>query len=221
MSRELKQYIESAFAKGASKSDLRKTLLDSGWSREVVDKILDQYVGVDANGLAIPAPRMQAHQLARDIFVYLLTFVTLSVSTCAIGGTLFHLLNVAFPDPASSYNYGHFGRDLSWSMAQIIVASPIFACLSYWTSLDLASHPEKRDSIVRKLMIYFILLITAIVGLGDLIFVLNHFLDGEMSIRFLGKAFTVLGLCGSVFYYYLREVLQDDKLVVSKAAVFE
>jgi hypothetical protein len=212
VSSELKQYVETTLGKGTSKAQIRQTLIQSGWAGDVVEKTLDQYVGVDAQNVPIPAPRMQAHQLARDIFCYLLTFVTLTMTACALGAILFEWAESAFPD-VSSQQYNYYRNNLNWAMAQLLITFPIYAGLSFWTGKDLQTHPEKRESMIRKLMIYFILLIAAVVGLGDLITVLNHFFDGEVTFRFLTKAAIVLGISGGIFGYYLKQAREDDQLV--------
>lgn len=211
MSSELKRYVEKSLSKGASKEAIRTTLLQSGWASDVVVKTLDQYVSVDPYGVPVPAPRMQAHQLARDIFVYLLSFITVMMSSWALGALIFNAINNTFPDP-SVHGY-HNDHHINWAIAQLIVTFPLFAGLTFWIHQDLSRHPEKRESLVRKLMIYFILLIAAMVGLGDLVTVLDFYLNGETSMRFMAKAVTVLGISGILFAYYLQEVRQDDRLV--------
>ncbi|MCE3235916.1 MAG: hypothetical protein K0Q50_2096 [Vampirovibrio sp.] len=217
MSLELKHYIKEALGKGADREALTRTLSRSGWSDAVIQKTLDQFVGVDAFGVPIPAPRMQAHQIARDLFIYLLVLVTLGMSAFALGGLLFDLINQYLPDPASQY----WGRNINWAIAQLIVAFPVFTLLTRLVQRDVDRHPEKRESLIRKLLIYFILTLTAIVGLGDLISTLTTFLQGELTLRFTAKALVVLGISLLVFVYYLFEMRRDDSLVRRDDAVQE
>lgn len=212
MSLELKQYIKEALGKGASRPMLEQTLSQSGWSDGVIQKTLDQFVGVDANGVPIPAPRMQAHQIARDLFVYMLILVTLSMNSFALGCLLFDLTNHYVPDPATSHTY-YWGRSINWAIAQLVVAFPVFSLLTRMVQRDVINHPEKRESLIRKLLIYLILGITAVVGLGDLISTLTTFLQGELTLRFTAKALVVLGIALLIFIYYLFEMRRDDRLV--------
>lgn len=211
MSLELKQYIKEALAHGASRDEISKTLTESGWADNVVQKTLDQFVGVDGRGVPVPAPRMQAHQIARDLCWYLLVFVTLSMSAFALGGLVFDLINRTFPD-AASHTYHHSGS-ISWAIAQLAIAFPVYTWLTRLVQRDVGQHPEKRESLIRKLMIYFILAITAVVSLGDLVCVLTTFLEGELTLRFTAKAATVLGISALIFIYYLTEMRRDDALV--------
>lgn len=211
MSLELKQYIKDALSHGASREQISSTLSQSGWADAVVQKTLEQFVGVDGHGVPIPAPRMQAHQIARDLCIYCLILVTLGLNSFALGGLLFELINHKLPDATGTFSSGDW--KLSWAMAQLLVAFPVYTWLTHTIQRDVAGHPEKRESLIRKLMIYFILVITAIVGLGDLIQTLTIYLQGEMTMRFLAKAGVVLGITQLIFTYYLYEMRRDDSLV--------
>lgn len=212
MSQELKKYIQDALGRGASQAEIAKTLGDSGWSDGVIQKTMDQFAGVDAYGVPVPAPRMQAHQIARDLCIYVLTFVTLSMSACALGGLLFDIINRWLPDAANQYHdFNNSG--VNWAIAQLVIAFPVYGWLSNVVNREVNRHPEKRESLIRKLLIYFIVVITAIVGLGDLVTTLYTFLSGEITMRFVMKALVVLGISGTVFLYYLAEMKRDDALV--------
>ncbi|HEY9746943.1 MAG TPA: DUF5671 domain-containing protein [Oculatellaceae cyanobacterium] len=213
MSLELRHYVKEALGRGASKEAILETLSRSGWSEQVIRKTLEQFCGVDAQGVPIPAPRMQAHQIARDCFVYLLSFVTLCMSAIALGALLFELINHAIPDPASRHAWVGRANSISWAIAQLVVTLPCYLGLLRLIQLEIAKHPEKRESLIRKLIIYAILGITAVIGLGDLISTLTHFLQGELTWRFLAKAFVVMGISLVIFIYYLSEMRQDDRLI--------
>lgn len=208
MSKELNTYIQSALEKGSDKSNIEDTLVEAGWAPEVVRKTMVQYAGVDSHGVIIPAPRFGIHHIIRDIFVYLLIFITLSMASYALGSLLFNLIDYFFPDAVVN-TYHH---NTSWAIAQLVVTSPVYLWLSLWLGKDVSMYPQKRESLVRKMLIYFILLITAVIGIGDLIFVITKFLDGELSTRFLLQSMTVVGISSSVFSYYLFEMRRDDLL---------
>lgn len=212
MSLELRNYVKDALSRGATKESIMITLSQSGWAKDVIQKTLEQFSGVDSQGVPIPAPRMYAHQIARDWFIYLLGLITLSISAYALGALFFNLIEHYIADPANRYGYNDAGG-ISWAVAQLVVALPVYMGLSQLTQKDIVKHPEKRESLIRKLVIYAILGITSIVGLGDLICVLANFLGGELTFRFLAKALVVLTISVLVFIYYLFEMRRDDVLV--------
>lgn len=211
MSKELKQYVETALSRGASSEEVAKTLADSGWSEDVVRKVLEQFAGADAYGVPIPAPRMAAHHIARDIFVYLLILITLTISAVALGAILFDWVETLWPDVTHHRYRGD--HNINWAIAQLVIAFPVYLWLTGWVNRDIRRHAEKRESLIRKLMIYWLLAETAIISLCDLIAVLNAFLNGDLTASFFAKAVVVLGIAGAVFAYYLYEVKRDDRLV--------
>jgi hypothetical protein len=214
MSQELKQYIKAALEQGADREQITNTLTVSGWAEPVVLKTLEQFVGVDAHGVPIPAPRMQAHQIARDIFVYSLILITLGLNAFALGGLLFNLIEHYVPDAMTNrYYFNSMDRGISWAIAQLFIAFPVYSGLTYWVQKDVQQFPQKRESLIRKLLIYGILGITAVVGLGDLITTLTTYLQGDMTDRFALKALVVLGISSLIFIYYLFEMRRDDVLV--------
>ena len=210
MSPELARYVYESLARGADRARVAETLLAHGWSAPVVRKLLDRYAGVDELGVPVPAPRMAAHHLARDLFLYLLAFVSLVLASTALGKLLFELIRARLPD-ATGNDYSENG--MLWGVAQLLVAFPAYTALSWRIGRDAKAHPEKRDAFVRKLMIYLILAITACVALGDLVAVLYGFLRGELTLRFGLETLVVLGISLLIFAYYLGETRRDDRLV--------
>jgi len=211
MSKELKTYIETALTKGVSKEQISETLTGSGWSKEVIYKMLGDYSGVDSMGIPVPAPKMQAHQISRDLFVYFIIFITLSMTACGVGGLFFECIDYLFPENLVHSEFSY--NDVSWAIAQLVIAFPILILLSNWINKNLLKHPEKRESLVRKLMIYFILTITAIVSIVDLVIVLTSFLKGDITIAFILNALVVLVIALIIFSYYFYEVKEDDNLI--------
>jgi hypothetical protein len=59
---------------------------------------------------------------------------------------------------------------------------------------------------IRKWLIYFTLFAAALIIIGDLVTLLNRFLEGELTVRFLLKVLAVFFVAGSVFYYYLWDL---------------
>lgn len=215
MSQELKAYIEQSFQKGRNKNEIKQTLIDSGWSGKIISQLLSEYVGVDGDNLPIPAPRMKARHLSQDLFLYLLSLITLVLSTWAIGNILFVLINHWIPDvsQASDYYVSVGVSSINWGIAQFVIAFPVFTWVTYLIGKDLGQNSEKRDSFTRKLMIYLTLALSAIVTIIDLIWTLTEFLNGSVTAQFFAKALVVLSLSTLVFVYYLYEIRRDDKLI--------
>ena len=160
-----------------------------------------------------PAPPA-AGTSAKDAFFYLILFTTLATWTIALANLAFSLIDRWLGDPlfaaesASSY-------DLTFSLAAIIVAFPLFLLISRAILAESAAHPEKLQSPIRKWLTYLALVAAVCVFMGDLITALAFLLRGEITSRFLLKAVVVLLLSGGVFSYYfisLRKPAFDQRL---------
>lgn len=156
----------------------------------------------------------------RDVFWYLLMIVTLYISVVSLIALLFQYVNVALPDPLEFYLSGALGT-IRISMASLMVAVPIYLFISRLIERDVVKHPEKQELKVRKWLLYLTLFIASITIIVDLITLLNSFLSGELTTRFLLKVVIVLVVAAAVFGYYLWDIKRDPKAkssVPSRAA---
>ena len=74
-------------------------------------------------------------------------------------------------------------------------------------------EPAQRLSAIRKWLTYLTLTIASCIIVGDLIYLLNSFLSGELTMRFVLKVLIVGSISGAIFFYYLSETRNDDKVL--------
>lgn len=215
MSKELKKYIELSLQKGSPKEQIKENLLQAGWSKSLVEKSLLDYAGVDSTGVIIPAPKQQFNQIMKDIFVYCISFITLTMSSVSIINIMFKFADFVFQDQLVGDRYYH--SDITGALAQLIVAFPVYVFLCGFLSKDLVAFPEKRESLVRKLMVYFILLITSVTAIIDLTYVLTNFFSGELTANTFSKSMLVFAVMGIIFSYYFGELKNDENFTKGKA----
>src|SRR5260370_23982557 len=121
---KLQDFVDSSKSKGANDEFLAALLTRRGWPAADVYAALGKY-WEGSTGLAIPE-RAGAGESARDAFLYLLSFATLATWTTAVGSMLFEFINHWFPD-AVSRNYVYDLRTaVTWQMAAVDVAFPIY-----------------------------------------------------------------------------------------------
>src|SRR2546426_7927794 len=198
---KLQNFVDTSKSKGATDEFLAALLTRRGWPAGDVYSALGQY-WERTTGLAIPE-RAGAGESARDAFLYLLSFATLATWTTAVGSMLFEFINHWFPD-AVSRNYVYDLRTaVTWQMAAVAVAFPIYLLVMRLILREAADRPERLESGVRKWLTYLSLLGTAGAMICDLICFLDYFLTGELTVRFVLKAATVMLIAGAVFAYYL------------------
>ncbi len=73
---------------------------------------------------------------------------------------------------------------------------------------------------LRKWLIYFTLFVAALIIVGDLVRIVFIFLGGEITSRFILKAFSILFVAGVVFGYYLNDVRKNTPAKVVKYFVW-
>lgn len=146
-----------------------------------------------------------------EIFVSFFSFLLLWIVATAIGILFFQVINKYIPDPIvrTSYIFQRFSISaIHYSIASLIVAFPLYIwMLWFWfkSFSPLAGGLEKVESRLSKWLTYIILLVAAGTIAGDLIVVIFNFLQGELGMRFLLKALTVIVITGLVFWFYFLE----------------
>ncbi len=199
---KLDGFIAAAKGNGASDEFLVNLLREHGWpTKEIYAALRRRYEGL--TGLALPSHGGEAGESARDAFLYLLVYATLATWATALASLLYTFIDRWFPDPLAQANFQNSRYAVSSEMACIIVAFPVFLFVMRFILRDVEAHPEKVESGVRKWLTYIALLISAGIVIGDLITFLTYFLRGELTVRFVLKALTVLVIAGSIFWYYL------------------
>lgn len=197
----MSRFVSGALDAGIPHDAVVGLLLARGWRERQIYKALGQHYS-DATGLVIPS-RPGSGAGAKDAFFYLLTFSTLATWTCALGSLAFRLIDRWLADPLFSMNRGQFETyEITWALAAILVAFPLYLLVSRAILHEAAADPDKLDSGIRKWLTYLALVIAACVFMGDLIAALAYLLRGELTSRFLAKSFVVLALSGGVFFYY-------------------
>jgi hypothetical protein len=206
-STDLISFIESARAKNASDDSITKVLKEGGWGdKEIAESFGAVYERL--TGKKIPSRTGSAThaESAKDAFVYLLSFSTLGSWTFALGSALFTFIDQAFPDAVFGSGYIPPSYSIATEMATMIVTFPIYFFVMRYIVRDLAAHPEKFDSPVRRWLTYLALFIAVAVAIGDLVTFLMYLLRGELTIHFMLKVITVLFISGGVVGYYLTWV---------------
>jgi hypothetical protein len=207
---ELARFLRAAKQAGASDSFLVELLKQQGWPARTVYEALGAWYA-ETTGVPMPTPRSTL-EAAREAFYHLLAFGTLGGWICAIGSIWFTMIDYWVPDALDRPTKAWALRQVSWQIAAIVVAFPVFVVATRSILGDLSANPDKTASPVRRWLTNIALLITATVFIGDLVAVLAVFLEGELTRRFLAKSLVVLGLAGAVFAYYTRGMGKENAL---------
>lgn len=205
---ELELFVREALLRGQSKEAIAQALGKAGWTPDQTRGVLDAYADV---GFPVPVPKPRASLSAREAFLYLVLFATLYFAAWNLGSLLFDLISHFWPDPAApEYATVRLGSEIRWSTAALIIAFPVFVFMSHLITREVAKHPIKRLSPVRRWLTYLTLFIAAAVLVGDMTTLVYNLLGGELSTRFLLKVLVAALIAGSVFGYYLYDLRREE-----------
>ncbi len=152
----------------------------------------------------------RARNIPRDLFLHLLAIVTLYWSAVSFVTLIWQFINKIFPDVLADQYAEYYRLGLiRFSVSAIIIVFPVFIAVSWYLNKIYAREAVVRESKIRKWLLYLTLFISSLVIIGDLIFVINTFLGGEITTRFILKALSVLLVAGVIFGYYLDDVRRD------------
>jgi hypothetical protein len=108
-----------------------------------------------------------------------------------------------------------YGNSVALPISILVVLVPVLYVLGWVIRKDMLISPEKKDMWIRRWRIDITLFLTAAILIGDLITIINTYLNGEISIRFFYKFLVILVVLGIIFAYYLLERLDKNAKVRS------
>lgn len=136
----------------------------------------------------------------RDFFLHLGATVALYATVIALINLSFSVINYYFPDQLAGYFYNN---NIVWPISMLVILTPLLYILEYFINRDIRKTPEKENFWIRNWRIFLTLFLTGATIAGDLIALINVYLNGEISERFIYKILAVLLISGVVFVYYL------------------
>lgn len=149
---------------------------------------------------------------AKDVFSYLLMIAMLYVGVVSFITLLFQYVNVKFPDTLDYWMMQSADVAMRSSISALLVVWPVFILMSWLIGKDLKADHEKQGMWVRKWLLYLTLFVAALTVIIDLITLVNTFLSGEITTRFVLKVLVVLAVAAAVFAYYLWELRRDPSV---------
>lgn len=150
-------------------------------------------------------------------FLSLGVLATLITTVVSFLNLAFQTLNKHLPDALNaSYTYGYSSwsyEAIRVSLATLIIFFPAFLALSYFWKKASAGTLGRIDEVIRRWMIYLILFLSSVVVLVDLVILVNYFVSGEITERFIYKVLITLLAAVFVGVYFIWE-LQGKKKVM-------
>ncbi|MEY2665770.1 MAG: hypothetical protein RLZZ480_875 [Candidatus Parcubacteria bacterium] len=162
---------------------------------------------------------------AKHFVLQLGSLLSLYLSLSFLLVMAFGVINITFPDATDTYyNIADAQSMIRIGIAMTIVFFPAYLILT--RTVNHMRRKEKNGAYLdlTKWLIYLSLLVGGGVLLGDLVTVINTYLNGEITERFIYKAFSVLVVVGAAFHYYLLDargywIKNEQKSVLFGAGV--
>lgn len=142
----------------------------------------------------------------KDIFMHLLSIVTLYAAATSFLILAFQYINVKLPDVLQYYYYSGALDMMRGAIAALIIVFPVYLFSMRTLRNEYSRDTEKREARIRKWLVYFTLFIAALIIIGDLVSILYTFLQGDITVRFILKAFAVFVTAGMVFSFYIWDL---------------
>lgn len=142
---------------------------------------------------------MNSKTTPKDFFLHLGAVLALYISAGALINLIFTIINYSFSDALTNY---FSASSIAWPISVLIILVPILYGLEWLIQRDIDKIPEKKEIWVRRWRIYLTIFLMVVLVGGDLIVLINTYLNGEVTARFIWKVIAILLIAGSIGKYY-------------------
>ena len=141
----------------------------------------------------------------KDFFLWAGAMAAFYGSTIALITLLFEYIEYLYPD-SLEYYVDPFSGGIRFAMASLIVLMPVTLFLMRAIRNDIARAAHKADLCVRRWALVLTVFVAGIMVVGDLIALINTFLGGDLTTRFILKVVVVLAVAGMAFFHFLLDL---------------
>lgn len=152
----------------------------------------------------------QTNNAAKFAFFYLLSLVALIFMALSTGMIIFQIINKYIVDLIRQYSGDYSDNQMKFAISALIISTPIFYVTLKQIMKSLYSGELGQDSQIRKWLSYLVLLVTSVVMIGWMIGIINGFLGGELTLKFILKAITAIGISAAVFSFYYYDIKRKE-----------
>ncbi|SFK46697.1 DUF5671 domain-containing protein [Methylocapsa palsarum] len=205
MNPSLVDFTGRALSNGIERDEISRALRSAGWPEDEIAAALGAFAEVD---FPFPVPKPKPHLSARETFIHLVLFVSLYTCLWAIVSIIFSFIDRSLPDPLHAGE--GFAETIRNEISTLIVFFPLFVLMFRYAERNRAD-PARRDSKVRRWIIFLTLFVAAIIFAGDLVALVQSVLGGALTSRFFFKSLTIAIVAGGLFAFFLHDVRQDEQ----------
>jgi hypothetical protein len=140
----------------------------------------------------------------KDFFLWAGAVISLYGGIAAFLSLIFEYINYAYPDPLEYID--PYSGSMRFAMASLIVLAPVCLVLLRLIRRDIEAHEAKADIWVRRWALVLTLFLAGAAMVIDLITLVNTFLGGDLSTRFILKVVVILLVAGALFLHFLADL---------------
>ncbi|MBV9159059.1 MAG: hypothetical protein JO019_00475 [Candidatus Kaiserbacteria bacterium] len=141
----------------------------------------------------------------KDFFLWAAAMIALYVSVVSFIGLFFEYIDRAYPD-ALDYYVDPYSGAIRFFMASLIVLFPTFLILMRAIRRDIVRDAAKREIWVRRWALYLTVFIAGATIAIDLVTLINTFLGGDITARFILKVAIVLLVAAAGLMHFLADI---------------
>ncbi len=141
----------------------------------------------------------------KDFFLWAFAMISLYWSIFALVALLFAYIDYSFPDVLNAYVDPYSGG-MRFSMASLVVFFPLYLFVMRFIRKDIAADASRNELWVRRWLIVLTIFIAGLTVAGDLVTLINYFLGGEITTRFVLKVAVVLLIAAGVLMHFIADI---------------
>jgi len=154
-----------------------------------------------------------------DAFEHILLFVVLYDLATTVALMLHEFVDKWLPGvqtDASSGWLGFYNPGDDWQqvlmrgyLASLFVSLPLFLLIFFDVTKRTLKNPALRNFKARKILIYFTLVITFLIVMGNVIGFIFDLISGNITPNFIMHLLITIGVSGVIFGYYFFQIRHD------------
>ncbi len=142
----------------------------------------------------------------KDFFLWAGAMIALYGSVISFITLIFEYINYAYPDPLAYYSSDPYSGSIRFAMASLIVLVPVALILLRIIRKEIEIDQIKEQLWVRRWALVLTVFVAGAAIVGDLITLINYFLGGDITMRFILKVLVLLLVAGGVFLHFLADL---------------
>src|SRR3989344_2684189 len=142
----------------------------------------------------------------KDFFVYLGLSLVLYTSLSTLIFLCFNYIDMFFSYGGRTYSDVYRLDSIRLEVSALVILFPLLVGLSYLINKDIQKDSSKLEIRSRKWLLYSVMFVSSVSGVGDLVYLVYSFMGGDLAKEFLLKLLTILLIAGVAFAYYYQEL---------------